>query len=59
MRVHTVVVSVQHSEDISLEDMRSQITEKIVKVSPFFPLSPSSFLYCDIRAKFRNVTKDE
>jgi S-adenosylmethionine synthetase len=31
VRVHTVVVSVQHSEDISLEDMRSQITEKIVK----------------------------
>ena len=42
MRVHTVVVSVQHSEDISLEDMRSQITEKIVKVSLLSLLSLSS-----------------
>ena len=33
LRVHTVVVSVQHSEDISLEDMRSQIKERIIKVS--------------------------
>ena len=31
-RVHTVVVSVQHSEDISIDEMRAQIREKIVKV---------------------------
>ena len=33
LRVHTVVVSVQHSEDITLEEMKSQIIEKIVKVN--------------------------
>ena len=32
LRVHTVVISVQHSEDISLEDMRKELMEKIVKV---------------------------
>jgi len=31
LRVDTVVVSAQHSEDISLEDLRSEIMEKIVK----------------------------
>lgn len=31
-RVHTVVVSVQHSEKISLEELRSEILEKVVKV---------------------------
>ena len=32
LRVHTVVISVQHSEDISLEDMRRELMEKVVKV---------------------------
>lgn len=32
IRVHTVVISVQHSEDISLEDMRKELMEKVVKV---------------------------
>lgn len=31
-RVHTVVVSIQHSEKISLEDLRSEIMEKVIKV---------------------------
>ena len=30
LRVHTVVISVQHSPDITLEDMRKQLREKIV-----------------------------
>lgn len=30
-RVHTVVVSLQHSEDITLEKLRSEIMEKVVK----------------------------
>lgn len=30
-RVHTVVISVQHSEKISLEELRSEITEKVLK----------------------------
>ncbi|CAG05287.1 unnamed protein product [Tetraodon nigroviridis] len=32
LRVHTVVLSVQHSPDISLEDIRHQLMEKVVKV---------------------------
>jgi S-adenosylmethionine synthetase len=32
LRVHTVVISVQHSEDISLEDMRKELMDKVVKV---------------------------
>ncbi|KAH8337596.1 hypothetical protein KR067_009792, partial [Drosophila pandora] len=31
-RVHTVVVSMQHSEKISLETLRSEVMEKVVKV---------------------------
>ena len=29
LRVHTVVISVQHSEDISLEDQREQLKSKV------------------------------
>ncbi|XP_052838133.1 S-adenosylmethionine synthase isoform X2 [Drosophila gunungcola] len=31
-RVHTIVVSMQHSEKISLETLRSEVMEKVVKV---------------------------
>ncbi|XP_047001174.1 S-adenosylmethionine synthase isoform X1 [Schistocerca americana] len=31
-RVHTVVVSVQHSEKISLEELRTEVMEKVIKV---------------------------
>uniref|UniRef100_A0A4D5RAK3 S-adenosylmethionine synthase n=1 Tax=Scolopendra viridis TaxID=118503 RepID=A0A4D5RAK3_SCOVI len=31
IRVHTVVVSLQHSEQISLEDLREQVMEKVIK----------------------------
>lgn len=30
-RVHTVVISVQHSEKISLEDLRQEVMSKVVK----------------------------
>ncbi|CAL4242793.1 unnamed protein product, partial [Meganyctiphanes norvegica] len=30
-RVHTVVVSTQHSEKISLEELRSEVIEKVIK----------------------------
>ncbi|UYV73692.1 MAT1A [Cordylochernes scorpioides] len=33
LRVHTVVISVQHSDDISLEDLRKEIREKVVKAA--------------------------
>ena len=32
-RVHTVVISVQHSEDIELEEMRRQLKTKVIDVS--------------------------
>ena len=32
VRVHTVVISVQHSEEIGLQEMREALMEKIVKV---------------------------
>lgn len=32
IRVHTVVISVQHSEEISLEDLREEVIEKVIKV---------------------------
>ena len=35
-RLHTVVVSVQHDEDISLDDMRKQIKEKIIMVGNIY-----------------------
>lgn len=31
VRVHTIVVSVQHDEDICLEEMRDALKEKIIK----------------------------
>ena len=32
LRVHTVVISTQHDEDISLEEQRRQLKEEIIKV---------------------------
>ena len=32
LRVHTVVISVQHSEEITLEDMRKELMERVIKV---------------------------
>jgi S-adenosylmethionine synthetase len=32
LRVHTVVISLQHSEDISLETLRKELMEKVVRV---------------------------
>jgi S-adenosylmethionine synthetase len=39
LRVHTVVVSVQHSEKIPLDDLRQEILEKVIKV-----VIPNKFL---------------
>ena len=33
IRVHTVVVSCQHSEQVSLEALRKDIMEKVIKTS--------------------------
>lgn len=32
LRVHTVVISVQHSPNITLEEIRRQLMQKVVKV---------------------------
>jgi S-adenosylmethionine synthetase len=32
IRVHTIVISVQHSEDVSLDQLRSELMENVVKV---------------------------
>ena len=32
LRVHTVVISVQHDPDVTLDDMRRQLYEKVIKV---------------------------
>ena len=32
LRVHTVVISTQHDDDITLEEQRRQLKEEIIKV---------------------------
>ena len=31
VRIHTIVISVQHNEDITLEDMRKALKEQVIK----------------------------
>lgn len=31
IRVHTIVISVQHDEDVSLDEMRDALKEKVIK----------------------------
>jgi len=38
-RVHTVVISLQHSEDITVEHLRKEVMEKVVKI-----VIPSKYL---------------
>ena len=33
LKVHTIVISVQHEPDISLDEQRKQLYEKVIKVS--------------------------
>lgn len=35
VRVHTLVISVQHSEDITLDEMRKQLKDIVIKVSVY------------------------
>ena len=41
-RVHTIVISTQHSEDISLEEIRNQVVEKVIK-----PVIPAHLMDSD------------
>ena len=39
LRVHTIVISTQHGPDISLDEQRKQLMEKIIKVLLFVILN--------------------
>jgi len=53
LRVHTVVISVQHSEDISLEDQREQLKSKIVQaVIPAEYLDENTIYWLQPSGKF-------
>lgn len=39
VRVHTIVISVQHDEDVCLEEMREALKEKVIKA-----VVPSTYL---------------
>ena len=34
LRVHTIVISVQHDPDIQMDEMKKQLKEKIINVRP-------------------------
>ena len=34
LRVHTIVISVQHSDKVGLQEIREALREKIIKVGP-------------------------
>lgn len=53
LRVHTVVVSVQHSENIELEQMKAEIMEKVVKaVIPARYLDASTIYHLQSSGRF-------
>ena len=41
LRVHTIVISIQHSPDESMEQMKTDLKEKVIKV----PAIPESLIY--------------
>lgn len=41
-RVHTIVISIQHSEDVTLDQLRADLMEKVVKV-----VIPAKYLNAD------------
>lgn len=53
LRVHTVVVSVQHSEDVSMEQIRKDLMEKVVKnVIPIKYLDEKTVYHLNPSGKF-------
>ena len=53
VRVHTVVVSIQHSEAITLEDLREEVKEKVIKtVIPARMLDENTKYYINPCGKF-------
>lgn len=52
-RVHTVVISVQHSEEVSLEELRADLMEKVVKtVIPAKYLTPETIYHLQPSGRF-------
>ena len=50
IRVHTVVISTQHEEDMSLESMREQLMEHVVKtVIPEKYLDANTIYHLQVR----------
>lgn len=39
VRIHTIVISVQHNEDITLDDMRKALKEQVIR-----PVVPAKYL---------------
>lgn len=53
MRVHTIVISVQHSEDVSIEQLRSDLMEHVVKaVVPYQYLDDKTVYHMQPSGKF-------
>ena len=42
LRVHTVVISVQHTPEVTMEQIRADLHEKVIK-----PVIPSKYLTAD------------
>ena len=40
LRVHTIVISIQHSPDVLMEQMEADLKEKVIKVSLLLGLIP-------------------
>lgn len=53
IRVHTIIISVQHSEEISLQELRKQIMEKLIKtVVPSELMDDKTILHINPCGKF-------
>ncbi len=44
LRVHTIVISTQHSEEVTLQQLRDQIMESVVKVTTMINTQTSSVI---------------
>jgi len=52
-RVHTVVISIQHSEKIAIEDLRQEVMAKVIKtVIPKHYLDGNSIFHINPCGKF-------
>ena len=53
MRVHTIVISVQHSEDVTVQQLRTDLMEKVItKVIPEHYLDSRTIYHLQPSGKF-------